>query len=96
MVRKDDPYSPKRPATRAVRLTQEQGCWVGYQLNLRNITYKAVAYEGTVCYQTIAEFMYGGNSSPKCKAALCKLLGYETFEALLEAANAAGSKGGAA
>jgi hypothetical protein len=33
--------------------------------------------------------MYGGNSNEGCKAALCRLLGYGTFEELLAAANAA-------
>jgi hypothetical protein len=63
------------------------------------MTYKTVAREGGVCVQTVAHFMYGGNSSPQCKAALCTLLGYETFEVLLEVANAANAvngKGGAA
>ena len=95
MVR-NEPYAPKRPAANAVRLTHEQGCWIRYQLNLRNMTYRTVAHEGNFCRQTVAHFMYGGNSSEACKAALCKLLGYRTFEALLEAADAANGKGGTA
>jgi hypothetical protein len=91
---REDPYAPRRPAANAVRLTQEQGCWVRYQLNLRNLVYKTVAHEGGICVQTVAHFMYGGNSSPQCKAALCRLLGYETFGALLEAANAANAVNG--
>jgi hypothetical protein len=84
MVRKD-PYAPKRPAAEKTPLTHEQGCWIKYRLNLRNVTYRTVAYKAGVCEQTVAHFLNGGNTNEGCRAALCKLLGYDSFEALLDA-----------
>jgi hypothetical protein len=85
-------YKPKRPA--ALGLTHEEGCWIKYQLNLHNLTYRTVAHiAGLGNVTTVADFLHGFNTSEKCKAALCKILGYPDFETLRAAAN---GKGGAA
>jgi hypothetical protein len=74
------PNIPRRPA--AIRLTYEQGCWIKYQLNLRNIAYRTVAHEARLHEKTIADFVNGRNHSENCAAALCKVLGAASLAAL--------------
>jgi hypothetical protein len=75
-----------------ITITPKMGCWIKYQLNLRNIVYATVAREANRSDRLVCEFIRGRKNSLAVKAALCKVLGYETFEKLIAASR---GKGGA-
>ena len=77
-----------------ITITPRKGCWIKYQLNLRNITYKTVAGKAGVSEEMITQFIKGRKNSEKVRRALAETLGYPTFEALIAASR--GHDGGAA
>jgi hypothetical protein len=84
------------PRTRAPRnVTPPEGCWIRYQLNLRNIKLQNVALKAGRAESTVSQVICGIKNSERIGQALADLLGYPSFEALTAAA-AAQTKGGAA
>jgi hypothetical protein len=64
-------------------ITREQGCWIQYQLKLNGYIQESVAREANRSQTIVAKFLTGCKGSDAVRAALCKLLGYESFDALL-------------
>jgi hypothetical protein len=89
MAEKTTSHGLEAAATGARRITQSQGCWIKYQLSLRNIYCKTVADEAGISFKTVSDFIVGRKNSLPTRAALCKLLEYGSFDELLAAANAA-------
>jgi transcriptional regulator with XRE-family HTH domain len=77
-----------------ITITPRKGCWIKFQLNLRNITYKTVAEKAKVSEEMITQFIKGRKNSDKVRRALAETLGYPSFEALIAASR--GHDGGAA
>jgi transcriptional regulator with XRE-family HTH domain len=73
-----------------ITITPQKGCWIKYQLNLRNITYKTVADKAGVSENMITQFIKGRKNSDKVKRALAETLGYPTFEAMIAASRGKG------
>ena len=80
-----------RKLSRAVRksmgitLTPQTGCWIHYQLKLRNLTLYPVAQKANVTHEMVSQFLRGRKNSEKVKRALADVLGYESFEKLIAA-----------
>jgi transcriptional regulator with XRE-family HTH domain len=72
-------------------VTPQKGCWIKYQLNLRNITYKTVAAKAGVSEVMITQFVKGRKNSEKVRRALAETLGYPSFEALITASRGKGA-----
>jgi transcriptional regulator with XRE-family HTH domain len=68
-----------------ITITPKKGCWIKYQLNLRNITYKTVAEKADVTENMITQFIKGRKNSDKVRRALAETLGYPSFDALIAA-----------
>jgi hypothetical protein len=64
-------------------ITREQGCWIQYQLKLNGYIHEAVAREANRSVSIVTKFLNGCKGSDAVPAALYKLLGYESFDALL-------------
>lgn len=71
------------------------GHWIEYQLRLNGYTQKAVADAANRSDRIVSQFLCGNKDSKPVRLALCKVLGYESFERLLAAMPREG-KGGAA
>lgn len=83
----------KLSRARGITITPRKGCWIKFQLNLRNITYKTVAEKAGVSEEMITQFIKGRKNSDKVRRALTETLGYESFEKLIVASR--GHDGGA-
>jgi hypothetical protein len=84
------------PRTRSAKnIMPSEGCWIKYQLNLRNIKLEAVAKKANCSVPTISEVICGVKNSKRVGKALAEILGYDSFGDLIAAA-ATQSKGGAA
>jgi hypothetical protein len=76
-----------------ITITPQKGCWIRYQLNLRNITCRTVAEKAGVSEGMITQFIKGRKNSDKVRKALAETLGYTSFEKLIAASR--GHNGGA-
>lgn len=76
-----------------IAITPRIGCWVYYQLKLRNLTLEPIAQKANVTSGMVTHFLKGRKNSEKVKKALTEVLGYESFEKLIATSH---SKGGAA
>jgi hypothetical protein len=65
-------------------ITPEEGCWLQYQLKLNGFTHHTVAKEANVTTSMISQFLLGIKDSNKVRTALCKVLGYRSFESLIQ------------
>jgi hypothetical protein len=72
-----------------------EGSWIKYQLDLRNIKLEAVAQQANRSTSMVSQVICGVKKSERVGKALAVMLGYASYEALMEAA-ALLSKGGAA
>jgi hypothetical protein len=72
-----------------------EGCWIKYQLDLRNIKLDAIARRANRSLSLVSSVIRGIRNSKAVELALAKMLGYATYQDLMEAASAQ-SKGGAA
>jgi hypothetical protein len=72
-----------------------EGCWIKYQLDLRNIKMEDVAKKARRSVAMVSRVVCGVKKSKKVESALARILGYATYQDLMEAASAQ-SKGGAA
>jgi transcriptional regulator with XRE-family HTH domain len=68
-----------------ITITPRKGCWIKYQLNLRNITQEDVAQKAGVSSKMVSHFITGRKNSEKVRRALAETLGYPSFEALIAA-----------
>ncbi|MDR0662657.1 MAG: hypothetical protein LBF80_01070 [Spirochaetaceae bacterium] len=66
------------------RITPEEGCWLQYQLKLDGFTHSAVAKEANVTVSMVSHFLCGDKDSRRVRTALCKILGYQSFESLIK------------
>jgi len=74
-----------RRETMGITMTLQTGCWVYYQLKLRNLTLEPVARKANVTQTMVTHFLKGRKNSEKVKKALADVLGYESFEKLIAA-----------
>lgn len=73
-----------------ISLTPREGCWIKYQLDLRNITYKAVAAAANLSENMVSHFLTCRKNSERIKLALAEILGYPSFETLIAASRGKG------
>jgi hypothetical protein len=66
-------------------ISRRTGCWIQYQLKLSGLGQKNVANEANRSVDIVSHFLCGRKDSALVRTALCKLLGYESFEALAAA-----------
>jgi transcriptional regulator with XRE-family HTH domain len=66
-------------------LNPQIGCWLHFQLKLRNYTLGTVAQKANVTSQMVTQFLKGRKDSEKVKNALAETLGFESFEKLVAA-----------
>jgi intergrase/recombinase len=72
-----------------------EGCWIKYQLDLRNIKLEEVAQKAHRSVSMVSRVICGVKKSEKVEKALAQMLGYATYQNLMEAASR-GQEGGAA
>jgi transcriptional regulator with XRE-family HTH domain len=66
-------------------ISRRTGCWIQYQLKLSGLVQKTVADEANCSIDMVSHFLCGRKDSMRVRTALCKVLGYESFEALAAA-----------
>ena len=69
----------------AHRITKRMGCWIQYQLKLRGYTHDAVALKSNRSVNIVSQFLNGRKGSVPTQKALCEVLGYADFNALIAA-----------
>ena len=69
----------------ANRITKRMGCWIQYQLKLRGYTHDAVALKANRSSNIVSQFLNGRKGSIPTQKALCEVLGYADFNALIAA-----------
>jgi hypothetical protein len=67
-------------------ISREAGCWIQYQLKLNGLGQKAVADEANCSVDIVSHFLCGRKDSRRVRTALCKVLGYRSFEHLIKTA----------
>jgi hypothetical protein len=72
-----------------------EGSWIRYQLDLRNIKLEAVAQKSHRTVSMVSQVICGIKNSAAVGRALAQMLGYASYEDLMEAA-CLQAKGGAA
>jgi hypothetical protein len=65
-------------------ISREAGCWIQYQLKLSGLGQKAVADEANCSVDIVSHFLCGRKDSKRVRTALCKVLGYQSFESLIK------------
>jgi len=68
-----------------ITITHQTGCWLYYQIKLRNLTLEPIAQKANVSSAMVTQFLKGRKNSEKVKKALAEVLGYESFEKLIAA-----------
>jgi lambda repressor-like predicted transcriptional regulator len=63
-----------------------EGCWIKYQLDLRNIKLEAVAKKAGCTVATISRVINRTRHSEKAEAVLAEMLGYTSYKELWAAA----------
>ena len=69
----------------ANRITKQMGCWIQYQLKLNGYTHDAVALKANRSSNIVSQFLNGRKGSIPTQKALCEVLGYADFTALIAA-----------
>lgn len=69
----------------ANRITKRMGCWIQYQLKLNGYTHETVAAKANRSVDIVSHFLNGRKGSAPTKKALCEVLGYADFNALIAA-----------
>jgi predicted XRE-type DNA-binding protein len=87
--------SRNKGKTPGIRIRPENGLWIIYQLRLAGIRQADFAARLGVSTATVSKVLAGRTKSARIETALCKVLGYESFEKLVAGMPRAG-KGGAA
>jgi hypothetical protein len=65
-------------------ISPKVGCWIQYQLKLSGLGQKAVAEEANCSVDIVSHFLCGRKNSQRVRTALCKVLGYRSFERLVK------------
>jgi len=78
----------------AITITPRTGCWLHYQMKLRNLTLETVARKAEVSISMVSQFLKSRKDSERVKGAIADVLGYESFDKLIAASR--GKGGGAA
>ena len=68
-----------------ISITPQTGCWLHYQLKLRNMTLEPVARKAGVSQNMVTHFLKARKNSEKVKKAFAEVLGYPNFEAVVAA-----------
>jgi len=63
-----------------------EGCWIKYQLDLRNIKLDAIAKKAGRTVATVSRVICRTRNSEKAEAALAEMLGYSSWKELWAAA----------
>jgi len=63
-----------------------EGCWIKYQLDLRNIKLETVANKAGLTVATVSRVIRGTRKSEKARTALAQTLGYPSWRELWAAA----------
>ena len=63
-----------------------ENCWIKYQLNLRNIKYEVIAQKANRTLHFVSMVVCGRRRSQYIGSILAGLLGYGSYEELMEAA----------
>jgi hypothetical protein len=81
------PLRREYPALRkkAARIPSELGSWIEHLLRVKGITQKEIAREAGRSVDIVSHFLCGRKDSARVRTALCKVLGYESFEKLVAA-----------
>lgn len=66
-----------------IRITPETGCWIRYQLDLRDITHKDVARTIGCTREMVTQFLRARKGSARVEKALADILGYRDFTVLV-------------
>jgi hypothetical protein len=66
-------------------ISKQVGCWIQYQLKANGHTQETVAREAGRSRDIVSHFLCGRKDSQRVRTALCKVLGYRSFEALVAA-----------
>ena len=66
-------------------ISRRTGCWIQYQLKLSGLGQKNVANEANRSVDIVSHFLCGRKNSVRVRMALCKLLGYGSFDRLIAA-----------
>ena len=66
-------------------ISRQTGCWIQFQLKLSGLGQKDVASEANHSVDIVSHFLRGRKDSARVRTALCKVLGYESFEAIIAA-----------
>jgi len=72
-----------------------EGSWLKFQLDLRNIKLEAVAQKARRSVSMVSQVITGVKNSESVKITLAKLLGYASYEDLLEEAQRQTKRGAA-
>jgi hypothetical protein len=84
------------PRTRSAgNVTPPEGCWIRYQLSLRDIKFEKVAQKASCGISTVSNVISGVKHSKRVEKVLAEMLGFDSFADLMAIA-AAQSKGGVA
>jgi lambda repressor-like predicted transcriptional regulator len=59
-----------------------EGCWIKYQLDLRNIKLEIIAKKAGCAISTVSRVICKTRHSEKAEAVLAEMLGYPTFKDL--------------
>jgi hypothetical protein len=73
-----------------------EGCWLKYQLDLRNIKLETVARKAHRSVSMVSRVISGVNKSKNVEKALAEMLGYPSYKHLWADAFLNSRKGGAA
>jgi hypothetical protein len=66
------------------RITHEEGCWLRYQLKLNGYTQDSVALVADCTEKMVSHFLCGRKDSVRVRTAFCKVLGYGSFDRLID------------
>jgi hypothetical protein len=70
---------------KGITLSPHTGCWIKYQLDLRNIHYRTVAAKAGLSENMVSHFLTCRKNSPRLMKAVSETLGYKSFEKLVAA-----------
>jgi hypothetical protein len=76
--------------------TPPAGCWIRYQLDLRNIKLEEVAQKAHHSVSSVSRVICGVKKSEKVEKALAEMLGYPSYKHLWADAFLNANRGGAA
>jgi hypothetical protein len=66
-------------------ISRQTGYWIQYQLKRSGLDHTNVASEANCSVSIVSHFLCGRKDSLRVRTALCKVLGYGSFEALAAA-----------